>query len=108
MHRLEQGITYVVATRGSGLMLSRGYAERCLSATACRRAVRFGEYYSYDMGSGWAVVMWEIVPLRGHLASIGRPEMLSDPMRHLGSFLKIHEPEYAHDTAIVLALQHAG
>jgi phage portal protein BeeE len=70
-HRLEQGIAYIVATRGSGLMLSRGYAERRLSSAARQRAVRFGEYYAYAADGTSAAAMSELLHLRSQFAQLG-------------------------------------
>jgi hypothetical protein len=106
-HRLEQGITYVVATRGSGLMLSRGYAERHLSAAARRRAVRFGEYYAYGMHDTWLVPMWELQHLRARFAEIAKPEMLAEPARYLVDLLMARDPGYVDEAAIAAAVHTA-
>lgn len=92
--RIERGITLVIAARGSGLMLSRGYAESRLSVLARNKAIRFGEYYTYTLDHVWAVPMWELPHLWASLVQTGKVEMQHDPKSHLLAILTLHHLDY--------------
>lgn len=94
MLRLEPGITAVLTARHGGLMLARGYAERQLSAAARLRAIRFGEYYAFEIGHAWAIPMLELPHLREAFGSFAKldPQRTSTP--DLRRILLAQHPDY--------------
>jgi hypothetical protein len=92
--RLERGVSYVRTKRHGGFMISRGFAENRLSAAARKEAVRFGEYFAFEMDHAWALPLWELPQLWQHFAKTHRPEMETDPKGHLLSILSAHYVDY--------------
>ena len=87
-NRLERGITYVRSASHGGLMLSRGYAESHLSAAARDLGVRFGEYFTYEMGAAWSLVAWELPHLREPIARAMKIDMQPDALKYLENILQ--------------------
>src|SRR5260370_1152387 len=93
--RLEPGITAVLTPRHGGLLLSRGYAPPRFSPPARHRAVRFGEYYAYEIEHAWAIPMLELPHLWAALGRFCKPDLLPAPERHLREIVSAHHPDYS-------------
>ncbi len=92
--RLEPGITAVLTARHGGLVLARGYAERHLSGPARARAIRFGEYYTFEIGYAWAMPMLELPHLRAAFRSFAKLEQQSTSTPDLRRILLAQHPDY--------------
>lgn len=98
--RLEPGITAVLTARHGGLMLARGYAERHLSASARRRAIRFGEYYAFEINHAWAIPMLELPHLQEAFGSFAKPELQQAPASYLQRIVHAQHQDYLSEIEV--------
>jgi hypothetical protein len=91
---LEPGIAFALTAQHGGLIVTQDYAERNLSYPARRRALRFGDCYTYEMDCAWAIAIWELSHLWKSLGEKGKTGLESFTERQLAAIIEKRFPDY--------------
>lgn len=59
-HKIERGLTFHLTASHGGFLVSKGYAEKRLSAAALKKAIVWGNYYSFEEDCLATIVVFEI------------------------------------------------
>lgn len=97
MIELEPGIVFVLTEEHGGLVLIEEYAGKKLSYPARKRALRFGDNYTYEMNCAWALVLWELPYLRELLKVKADFNLDALPERNLTSILTRYFLDYLQE-----------
>jgi hypothetical protein len=94
---LEPGIVFVLTDEHGGLIVAPDYAEKKLSHPARSRAVRFLNFYAYEMDGNWAIALWELPRLLGVLREKVALDFKISSEQDLKSALSTRYPDYLKD-----------
>lgn len=101
---IEPGIFEVFPKKAMGthLMIAGAVAEGRLSPAACRRAIRFEEFYCFgsEAGGAWAIAAWELKSLQDTLFKDARCIREQGVGAYLLRRLSLFQVDYLNEAGI--------